>query len=98
MLSAITNCYTADVLDRAGDVCLGERRPVILMVRETPLFLGHLRLMTPVTEMGAAILSPIVALYHRQSSITDSIDHGIMKALDLLGLNVNVIQRWECSG
>jgi hypothetical protein len=70
-----------------------QRRPVILMVRETPLILGHLTLMTAATEMGAVILPPMVALYHRPSSITDIIDHGITKALDLLGLNVDEIQR-----
>src|SRR5437764_11063561 len=73
-LSSIANSYNDNLLARAADVCLKERRRLVLMVRETPLHLGHLRLMMQVTEAGGVVLPPVPGFYHRPHSIQDVID------------------------
>ena len=94
-LSAIANSYNDSLISRAADVCLKERRPLVLVVRETPLHAGHLRLMSQVTEAGAVVLPPSPAFYHRPNSIDDIVDHTVVKMLDLLGLHAEgVIERW----
>jgi flavin prenyltransferase len=94
-LSAIASSNNDNLIARAADVCLKERRPVVVLVRETPLHLGHLRLMEQATEAGAVILPPVPAFYHRPQTIEDLLDHTIMKALDVLGLHLDLVSRWE---
>ncbi len=94
-LSAIANSANDNLIVRAADVCLKERRPLVLVVRETPLHLGHLRLMAQATEAGATILPPVPAFYHRPASVQDLIDHTVVKVLDQFGIHLDLIPRWE---
>ena len=94
-LSAIANSFGADLVSRAADVTLKERRPLILMVRETPFHLGHLRLMVKATEMGAIIYPPIPAFYNKPVSIDDLVDHSAGRAIEHLGFNVSSLKRWD---
>ena len=94
-LSAIANSYNDNLIARAADVCLKERRRLVLVVRETPLHLGHLRLMTSVTEAGGVILPPVPGFYHRPRTIEEVIDQTVTKILDLFGIHLDLIQRWE---
>lgn len=94
-LSGIGNSYNDNLLTRAADVTLKERRKLILVVRETPLHLGHLRLMTAVTEMGAVLLPPMPAFYHKPQSIDDIINQTIGKVLDQFGLDASLFKRWS---
>lgn len=93
-LSGIANAYDDTLAVRACDVALKERRRVVLLLRETPLHLGHLRLMTHVTESGAVVMPPVPALYTRPQSVADVIDHSIGRALDLLDVDVPGTKRW----
>jgi flavin prenyltransferase len=94
-LSAIANSYNDNLIARAADVCLKERRRLVLVVRETPLHLGHLRLMSAVTEAGGVILPPVPGFYHRPQTIQDVIDQTVTKILDLFGIHLDLIHRWE---
>lgn len=94
-LSAVANSFSADLLVRAADVTLKERRPLVLMVRETPLHLGHLRLCERAAEIGAVVYPPVPAFYGRPESIEDLVDHSVVRALEHLGLDVGEIQRWS---
>ena len=94
-LSAIANSYNDNLIARAADVCLKERRRLVLVVRETPLHLGHLRLMERVTESGAVVLPPVPGFYHRPQTIQDLLDHTVVKALDQCGIHVDLIRRWQ---
>ena len=95
-LSGIANSYAENLLQRAGDVALKDRRPLVLVVRETPLHLGHLRLMTQVTEMGAIVMPPVPAFYHHPERIEDIIDHTVSRLLDLLDIELeeDLVPRW----
>ncbi|XBS71674.1 UbiX family flavin prenyltransferase [Acerihabitans sp. KWT182] len=93
-LAAIAHCMTDNLLTRAADVVLKERRRLVLMARETPLNLGHLRNMACVTEMGGIIFPPVPALYHRPQTPDDIITHSVGRALDLLGIEVKNLPRW----
>jgi len=93
-LSAIASSFADTLLVRAADVCLKERRRLVLLVRETPLHLGHLRLMTSVTEAGAVVMPPVPGFYTRPTTIMDVVDHTITKALDQFGLDAALIDRW----
>jgi len=93
-LSAVANCYSNSLLTRAADVNLKERRRVVLVVRETPLTSGHLRLMSQVTEMGGIILPPIPAFYHQPKTMADIIDQTIGKVLDLFSIQNSLFKRW----
>ena len=93
-LSAIAYCAGDNLLTRAADVTLKERRRLVLMVRETPLTLGHLRAMSAVTEMGAIVMPPVPAFYLRPQTIDELIDHTVGRALDLLGIDVPDLPRW----
>jgi polyprenyl P-hydroxybenzoate/phenylacrylic acid decarboxylase-like protein len=97
-LSAIANAYGDNLIARAADVCLKERRPLVLVTRETPLHRGHLRLMEQVTDAGGVILPPVPGFYHRPRSIQDLIDHTIVKVLDQFGIHVDLIERWRGIG
>lgn len=96
-LSALANSYTDNLLTRAADVTLKERKKLVLLVRETPLHIGHLRNMTNVTEMGAIIMPPVPAFYHRPKTIQDIVDHTVGRALDIFGIEHNLFQRWAGS-
>jgi 4-hydroxy-3-polyprenylbenzoate decarboxylase len=87
-LSAIAAGLTDNLVVRAGDVHLKQRRPLILMVRETPLHLGHLRSMVAVTEMGGIVMPPVPAFYQRPAGLAAAIDHLAARAIDLLGLPI----------
>ncbi len=93
-LAEIAYGNTTTLLTRAADVILKERRRLILLVRETPLHLGHLRAMTQAAEIGAVILPPLPALYARPKTIAEMIDHTVGRALDLLGLDNDLVKRW----
>lgn len=93
-LGAIAHCLTDNLLTRAADVVLKERRRLVLLARETPLNLGHIRNMAAVTEMGGIIFPPVPALYQRPQSADDIITHSVNRALDLFDLEVNNIPRW----
>lgn len=94
-LSGIAHSYDDNLLTRAADVCLKERRPLVLMVRETPLHLGHLELMAQAARYGACILPPVPAFYQRPTTLDDVVDHSVGKALDLLGLEHDLMKRWK---
>jgi 4-hydroxy-3-polyprenylbenzoate decarboxylase len=93
-LSAIANSFTYNLVVRAADVTLKERRTLVLMVRETPLHKGHLDLMARVADYGGVILPPMPAFYHKPESIMDIIHQSIGKALDQVGIEHNLFQRW----
>ncbi len=93
-LSAIANSYNENLLIRAADVTLKERRKLILVVRETPLHKGHLELMARVADLGAIILPPIPAFYSRPKTIDDIVNHTVGKVLDLLQIEHNLFRRW----
>lgn len=95
-LSGIANSYADNLLVRAADVVLKERRRLVLVVRETPLHLGHLRLMTRVAEMGAIVMPPVPAFYHRPRSIEEIIDQTVNRMLDALDVELesDLFERW----
>jgi 4-hydroxy-3-polyprenylbenzoate decarboxylase len=95
-LSGIANSYSDNLILRAADVTLKERRKLILVLRETPLHLGHIRLMAQVTEMGAIIMPPMPAFYHRPQTIDDIINQTVNRVLDLVGMESgqDLFQRW----
>jgi 4-hydroxy-3-polyprenylbenzoate decarboxylase len=93
-LSEIATGVTSSLLTRAADVTLKERRPLVLMVRETPFHLGHLRTMVRVTEMGAIVAPPLPAFYAKPQSIEEMIDQSVGRALDLFGLTWDPVKRW----
>ena len=94
-LSAIAYCQTDSLVNRAADVMLKERRKLVLAVRETPLHLGHLRLMTQVTEYGAVVLPPVPAFYHHPMTVDDIVDQTVGKILDQLGIEHHLFARWQ---
>lgn len=93
-LSAIAYAGNDNLLTRAADVTLKERRRLVLLVRETPLTLGHLRAMQAATESGAVVMPPVPAFYLRPRSVADIVDHTVGRALDLLGIDVPELPRW----
>ncbi len=93
-LSEISSGVTASLLTRAADVVLKERRRLVLMVRETPYHLGHLRSMTQVTEMGAVVMPPVPAFYARPASVDDIVNHTVGRALDMFGVKSDLVRRW----
>jgi len=94
-MSAIAAGISNNLLIRAADVCLKERRRLILLVRESPLHAGHLKTMLALTEMGAIIAPPVPAFYQRPTSVGDIVDHSIDRVLDLLGLAGDETPRWN---
>src|SRR6185503_8680651 len=93
-MSEIATGVTTNCLTRAADVMLKERRPLVLMVRETPLHLGHLRTMTALAEMGAIILPPVPAFYAEPRTLSDLVDQMAGRALDFLGYDWPLARRW----
>lgn len=94
-LSAVANSHSADLLVRAADVALKERRPLVLMVRETPLHLGHLRLCARVAEIGAVVYPPVPAFYGRPETLDDIVNHSVVRALEHLDVAAGEINRWS---
>lgn len=94
-MSAIAHGLASNLLVRAADVTLKERRKLVLMVRESPLHLGHLRTMAAVTEMGAIIAPPMPDFYNRPTTLDEVVDQGAGRILDLLGLSESATKRWE---
>ncbi len=93
-MSEIATGVTASLLTRAADVTLKERRPLVLMVRESPLHLGHLRTMVRLAEMGAVIAPPMPAFYARPQNLEEMVDQSVGRALDLFGLSWAPVKRW----
>ena len=93
-MSEIASGVTTTLLTRAADVVLKERRRLVLMVRETPLHLGHLRTMTALSEMGAVIAPPVPAFYAKPTTIAEMIDQTLGRVLDLFGIETGTVKRW----
>lgn len=94
-LSALANSYADNLITRSADAALKERKRLLLLARETPLHLGHLRNMVKVTEMGAIVFPPIPAFYHKPETIQDLVDHNIGKVLDIFDINHDLFPRWS---
>lgn len=94
-MSAIANGISSNLLIRAADVTLKERRKLILMIRESPLHLGHLRNMTALAEMGAIVAPPLPAFYNKPQTVDDIVDHSVDRVLDLLGMPSESARRWD---
>lgn len=94
-LAAVANSLSIDLLGRAADVVLKERRPLVLMVREAPLHIGHLRLMVQAAEMGAIIVPPVPAFYNFPKTLDDIVNHTVGRILDLFRIDVDIVKRWE---
>jgi len=94
-MGEIATGVTSTLLTRAADVVLKERRPLVLMVRETPFHLGHLRTMTALAEMGATIAPPLPAFYAKPTSIEEMVDQSVGRALDVFGLDWSAVKRWD---
>ena len=93
--ASVAHCLADNLLTRAADVTLKEGRPLILVVRETPLHLGHLRVLTALAEMGAVILPPMPAFYNRPKQIEDLVDHTLARVLDRFGLPQQLVTEWQ---
>ena len=92
---AIAACYSDGLIARAADVTLKEGRPLLLLVRETPLHLGHLRVLTSLAEMGAVILPPMPAFYNRPKELDDIVNHTVARVLDRLQLPQTLVGEWQ---
>ena len=94
-LSGVAHCYDENLTVRAADVTLKERRRLVLLVRETPLHAGHLRLMSEADAAGAVIMPPVPAFYDHPQSLEDVVDHTVARALDLFDVEVPHLRRWS---
>ena len=92
--AGIAYSFNANLLVRAADVCLKEKRRLVLVVRETPLHLGHLRTFTQLAELGAVILPPVPGMYARPKTVDDIVNHTVGKALDQFGIDAALFPRW----
>ena len=97
-LSAIVHSYTDNLLTRAADVCLKERRRLILMPRETPLHAGHCKLLLEAAQLGAVIAPPMPAMYAKPETVDDLIDHAVGRVMDLLDIDSDFVKRWRGAG
>jgi flavin prenyltransferase len=93
--AAVAHCQSDTLIARAADVTLKEGRPLILVVRESPLHLGHLRVLTALAEMGVVILPPMPAFYHRPKQIDDLVNHTVARVLDRLGIPQTLVHEWH---
>lgn len=94
-LAALANSYTDNLITRAADIALKEKQKLVLLPRETPLHLGHLRNLVKLAEMGAIIVPPLPAFYHKPQTMMDLVDHSVGKVLDLFGIEHDLFKRWE---
>jgi polyprenyl P-hydroxybenzoate/phenylacrylic acid decarboxylase-like protein len=94
-LSALANSYADNLIVRSADITLKEKKRLVLLVRETPLHLVHLRNMVKVTEMDAIVFPPVPAFYHKPQTIQDLVDHTIGRVLDIFGIEHNLFARWS---
>jgi 4-hydroxy-3-polyprenylbenzoate decarboxylase len=94
-LSGIAHCYNSELIVRAADVCLKERRRLVLMFRETPLHAGHIALMERATLNGAIVMPPVPAFYHAPRTLDDIITQTVGRALDLFGIDTGKVKRWK---
>lgn len=94
-MAEIATGVTANLISRSADVALKERRRVVLMLRETPLHLGHIRSMAAVTEAGAIVYPPVPAFYTNPRSLEDMVDHTLGRVLDLFDINLGTVRRWS---
>jgi 4-hydroxy-3-polyprenylbenzoate decarboxylase len=93
-MSEIATGTTGNLIARSADVALKERRRVVLLLRETPLHIGHIRTMAAVTEAGAIVYPPVPAFYAQPKSLADMIDHTLGRVLDLFDIDIGKVQRW----
>jgi 4-hydroxy-3-polyprenylbenzoate decarboxylase len=93
-LSGIAHCYADDLVARAADVCLKERRRLVLLFRETPLHAGHIALLQQATQSGAIVMPPVPGFYSRPRTVDDIINQTVGRALDLFGIEAGVVVRW----
>ena len=93
-LSGIAHCYADDLVVRAADVCLKERRRLVLMFRETPLHAGHVAMIDQATRNGAIVMPPVPGFYSRPKTVDDIVDQSVGRALDLFGIDAGVVARW----
>jgi 4-hydroxy-3-polyprenylbenzoate decarboxylase len=93
-LSGIANCYNEDLIVRAADVCLKERRRVVLLFRETPLHAGHIELMAKADRNGAIVMPPVPAFYSRPLTMDDIVTQTVGRSLDLFGISLPIVKRW----
>lgn len=94
-MAEIATGVTSNLISRAADVALKERRRLVLMLRETPLHLGHIRSMASVTEAGAIVYPPVPAFYAKPQSLDDMVNHTVGRVLDLFGVDLGVVKRWN---
>ena len=94
-MSEVATGVTPNLMSRAADVALKERRRLVLLLRETPLHLGHIRSMAAVTEAGAVVFPPVPAMYSQPASIAEMVDHTLGRVLDLFGIDLGVAPRWD---
>jgi flavin prenyltransferase len=94
-LASVAHGLSDNLVARAADVVLKERRKLVLMVRETPFNLAHLRNMTAVTEMGGIVFPPLPSFYHKPASIDEMVDHTVARVLDLFGIDNAIAPRWQ---
>jgi 4-hydroxy-3-polyprenylbenzoate decarboxylase len=97
-LSALASCHADTLIARAGDVTLKEGRPLVALVRETPLHLGHLRQMTAFAEMGGIVFPPVPAFYQRPKTLEDVVDHTVARVLERIGLSPQGAPEWTSGG
>ena len=97
-LSGIAHCFADNLIVRAADVCLKERRPVVALLRETPLHLGHIEIMERATRYGVIVMPPVPAFYARPKTIADLVDQTVGRALDLFGIETGLVRRWKEPG
>jgi 4-hydroxy-3-polyprenylbenzoate decarboxylase len=94
-LSGVAHCFDDELVVRAADVCLKERRRVVLIFRETPLHAGHIALMEQATRNGAIVMPPVPAFYHKPQTVDDIVTQTVGRALDLFGIDSKVVKRWK---
>jgi 4-hydroxy-3-polyprenylbenzoate decarboxylase len=97
-VSALANCYGDTLIARAGDVTLKEGRPLVAVVRETPLHVGHLKQLLALAEMGGVVLPPMPAFYQRPRTVDDIVNHTVARVLDRIGLDQDLVPEWTGGG